>query len=72
MAPIQLDVEIYRKSRREAKLDVHADPADTRALRALLKDWLESSGWDKGYWGQFTLTAFEAGTWNRVVKGVRI
>lgn len=68
MAPKQLDVEIHRKGRKEDSLSLFADPDDTTALRDFLCGWLESHKWDKGYWGQFELTAFSAGTWKRVAK----
>jgi hypothetical protein len=68
MAARPLEVHILRKGRKEDVLDVTADPADTIALRALLKDWLQGHGWAQGHWPDFELVAFDAGTWKRVAK----
>ena len=68
MNPRPLEVQIRRKGRKEDVLDVTADPADTIALRALLRDWLAGHGWAEGRWGEFELVAFDAGTWKRVAK----
>ena len=70
MTDRSLDLEIFRKNRREDRLTVDADPADTGRLRDYLRGWLESEGWDEGQWVYFTLVARPAGE-GRVLAKVR-
>jgi hypothetical protein len=66
-----LEVEVQRKGRPEATYELTADPDDTIALRAFLKDWLESNKWDRGHWGKFSLAVRYAGEW-KVRKNIRM
>ena len=70
MATRALDLEVLRKNRREDRLKVEADPADTGRLRDYLRGWLESEGWDEGRWGEFTLVVRPAGE-GKVLAKVR-
>jgi hypothetical protein len=68
MAERRLDLVIRRRGRKETSFEVTADPADSGAMRDYLTSWLEGEGWARGLWSQFELTAFNAGTWDRVAK----
>lgn len=66
-----LEVEVQRKGRNEASYELTADPDDTIALRAFLKDWLESNKWAPGHWGKFELLVRYAGEY-KVRKRIRV
>lgn len=66
-----LEVEVQRKGRHEVTYELTADPDDTVALRAFLKDWLESNKWDLGHWGKFELVVRHAGEY-KVRKRIRV
>lgn len=70
MGAIPLDVTILRKNRREAVLDVTADPGNPLDVREVLVSWLRGNGWDEGRWGEFVAEARAQGT-GKVLATVR-
>lgn len=54
MGAIPLIFTILRKNRREAVLDVTADPANPSEMRDILTGYLTAEKWDKGRWPEFT------------------
>lgn len=56
-----LDFRIYRRSRKVADLNAHADPDDHEALQKVLRNWLEGQKWDKGLWAGFRAEVRYAG-----------
>jgi len=68
MAGRPLELRITRKGRHEATIEANADPANPGELRQILTAWLEGNRWHPGRWGEFEMTAFEAGTSKRAGK----
>jgi hypothetical protein len=66
MSPQPLDIVINRRGRKEAELQLHADPDDYEALSTFLRDWLEGNHWHPGRWGEFEAVVFKAGSWDRL------
>lgn len=65
-----LDLTIFRGSRKQAALQVTADPANPAELQAVLVQWLAGSKWGESLWPQFELVARAAGGY-RVLSRVR-
>lgn len=72
MVASKLDFEILRKGRPVDEITVHADPADTPKLQDTLAKWLESEGWDRRLWPQFSADVRLAGENKVRARGVRV
>ena len=70
MGAIPLEITIYKKNRRQAVLDVTADPKNPSQIREVLTDYLSGEGWDKGRWGEFEAEARAQGS-GKVLAKVR-
>ena len=70
MARRDLQMEILRKNRRVAEIDLREDPNAAGALTAALRSWLEGNGWDEKLWPQFSANVRAAGEF-RVLAKVR-
>jgi hypothetical protein len=60
---LTLDLEVLCKGRHEATFQASGDPGDADWLQRRLREWLRGHKWQESRWGEFELTAREAGTW---------
>lgn len=63
-----LDLEVYRKNRREDTFQATGDPAEPGWLQARLREWLAGHKWHPARWGEFELVARPAGKVKQLAK----
>jgi hypothetical protein len=63
-----LDLEVLRNGKPLDTFQAHGDPEDIAWLQKRLQGWLEGRKWDKSLWGQFEVTAREAGKPRQIAK----
>lgn len=68
MAARSLDLRIMKNGFKYGEVTITADPNDTPALQATLKNWLEGRRWDKKLWNQFSAEVQYDGKLRKVVR----
>jgi len=65
---LTLDLEVLRKGHPEDTFQAPGDPGNADWLQRRLREWLRGHKWQESRWGEFELTAREAGKWTLLGK----
>ena len=66
--PVQLDLDVFHGSRREATWQAAGDPKDFAWLQGQLRTWLAAKKWAERRWPEFELVARPAGRGDKLAR----